>query len=225
MTPDELKVYVDSALQQRDSFTLVYVVAAHVLAIVTAFLYSYASEKAKNAATKEDIGVITTKIQASTAHFTERLEQLKADLGSRAHYGKVRYEREINVFEAVWPKLCELRVAVLSLRPVLDSGLKKGETAESRKTERATQYVDAYNALATTVEHSRPFYPPSIWSELQKLLKLSWDEAVDFRFADDSHEGKVAYWEKAIANATAINEQVDRTCEAIRSRLTAFDEA
>jgi len=225
MTPDELKNYVDAAIKQRDSFTLAYFIVVPIISIFGSFLVTYLKEKGKNAATKEDIGRITTEIEASKSHFTERLEHLRAELNSRAHYGKVRYEREMKVFEEVWPNLCALRETVLSLRPVMDSSLKEGETEESRKKQRAERFMDAYMALAKTVEHSRPFYPPSIWIELRTLLDLSWGEAVDFRFSDDRGRGRGDYWDKAMANSKAINEQVDKTCEAIRSRLTAFDEA
>jgi hypothetical protein len=224
MTPDELKNYVDAAMKQRDSFTLAYFIVVPLISIFGSFLSTYFQEKGKNAATKEDVGRITTEIEASKAHFTERLEHLRVELSSRAHYGKVRYEREMKVFEEVWPKLCVLREAVLSLRPVMDC-LKEGETKESRKKERAERFSDAAMALAKTVDHSRPFYPPSIWKELRTLLDLSWGEAFDFRFSDDMGRGRGDYWDKAMSNSKAINEQVDKTCEAIRSRLTAFDEA
>ena len=142
MTPDDLKNYVDAAMKHRDEFTLIYFVAVPIISIFGSFVVTYLVEKGKNAATREDIGRITTEIEASKSHFTERLEHLKAELSSRAHYGQVRYEREMKVFEEVWPKLCVLRESVLSLRPVMDSGLKEGETEESRKKQRAERFMD-----------------------------------------------------------------------------------
>jgi hypothetical protein len=159
MTPDQLKDYIDAAVKQRDSFTLAYFIVVPIISIfgsfIVTFARSYSTEKGKNAATKEDVGRITTEIEASRSHFSERLEHLRAELSSRAHYGKVRYEREMKVFEEVWPKLCTLRDAVLSLRPVIDFSLKPEETEEQRKKERAEQFFDAYMALRETVDHSR----------------------------------------------------------------------
>jgi hypothetical protein len=121
----------------------------------------------------------------------------------------------MKVFEEVWPKLCALREAVLSLRPVIDSGLKQGETKEQRNEERGERFIKAFMALATTVEHCRLFYPPTIWNELRTVLDFSCGEGMDFRSVDRrGHD-----WEKAIENAKAINEQVDKTCDAIRLDL------
>jgi hypothetical protein len=223
MTPKELKDYVDAAIQQHDKFSFAYFFLVPILSIFGSFIVAYLTEKGKNTATKEDVGRITTNIESSKAHFTERLEHLRTDLSSRAYFGKVRYEREMKVFEEIWPKLCEVRNAVLSLRPVMDSGLKDGETNESRNTRRKTRFSDAYSELLKVVVHSRPFYPPAIWKELQALLDLCWGEAVEFTFADSKKPRD--YWDKAMENSKAINEQVDKICEVIRSRLTDFDKA
>lgn len=224
MTPQELKDYVDAALRDRDHWTLLYFCAVPVIVAVSAYLMSYLTEKGKTTATKEDIGHITTQIESSKAAFSEQLEKLRVDLASRSHYSKVRYEREMKVFEDVWPKLCGLREAVRCLRPVMDTALQAGETEETRKKSRAIRVGEAYQALATTVEHNRPFYSAGVWKQLWTLLSLCWGETVDYRFTEQSDNWR-EYWEKAMKNTDSINEQVDKVCEAIRSRLTAFDEA
>ena len=140
MTPDDLKLYVDSALRQRDHFALFYwVLAPIILVIGGAFLGSYLSEKGKNAATKEDVGKITTEIESSKQFFNERLERVKADLGCRSHYSKVRYERELKVFEDVWPKLVQLQMSVAMLRPVMDTEAGRNNTKPQSRAQRAVQ--------------------------------------------------------------------------------------
>jgi len=114
----------------------------------------------------------------------------------------VSYEREMKIYEDVWPKLAHLREAVLSLRPIMDSSLKEGETTEDRKRERAIVYSTANNAFSKAVEHNRPFYPSEIWIELRKLLDLGWHEAVEYRFTDQSGDwGKC--WDDAMNNSKA----------------------
>jgi hypothetical protein len=223
MTPDQLKEYVDAALSQRDSFTILYFIAVPVLAFLSAYFGAYLKEKGKNTATKEDVTTITTKIEESKSVYAERLEKLKTDLLGRSHFSKVRYEREMEIYEDIWPKLAELKNAVLSLRPVMDAGLSEGETEEVRRTARSTRYIQADMAFSKTVEDNRPFYPEEIWNELRKLLKICWSEAVDFKFRDAGRD--MEYWDKAIANADAITSHVNQICEAIRARLTKFDDA
>jgi len=222
MTPDELKQYVDSALIRRDHFALIYYVLVPVVSFICAYLASYLNEKGKNAATKEDVGKITTAIESSKQFFNEQLERVKAELAARSHYSKVRYEREMKVFEELWPKVFQLRMAVAMLRPVMDSNLKQGETQQSRKQERVEGFNRAFSDFQRQMESSRPFYPPTIWKELLALRKLCWDEATQFVFVQDERP-PADYWLKAMENSKAIDAQIEQTCEAIRTRLTEFD--
>lgn len=210
MTPEQLQQYVDAVLKQRDQFNLVLYPLVIVLSIGGAWLISYFREKGKNLATKEDISEITQKV-----------ESIRADLAAKQHFSQIRYEREIKIFEEIWPKLCELQAAVLSLRPIMDHSLREGETVESRRRDRATKFNEALNKYIITVNHNRPFYPPAIWEEFQTLLKLCWGEAVDFSIFDARTDRD--YWTKAMDNSKAINLQIDRICEAIRTRLSKFD--
>ena len=211
MTPEQLQQYVDAALKQRDQFSLVFYPLTIVLSIGGAWLISYIREKGKNLATKEDISEITQKI-----------ESIKTDLAAKQHFSQIRYGREMKVFEEIWPKLCELQEAVLALRPVMDTLPQEGETKESRKSMRAENFTNAFVAFRTAIKHSRPFYPPVIWNELVILLKLCWGEATEYGIYSDERKPR-DYWEKAMDNAKAINDQIDKTCEAIRTRLSTFD--
>jgi len=222
MTPEQLQQYIDAALRQRDQFNLVFYPLVIILSLGGAWLLSYLREKGKNLATKEDVGQITTKIESAKTEFAERLEKVRASLEVRSHYSRVRYEREMKTYEEVWTKLCGLKDAALSLRPVMDSSLKEGQTEEDRKRERAGKFIDCYMQLSRAVDYSRPFYPPGIWIELRQLLDLCWKEGVQYRFRGDGR-GMIDYWDQAMENAKAITSQVDKTCEAIRSRLTDFD--
>lgn len=221
MTPIELKQYVDTAVQQHDHLSLLYLTVVAILTFFGGYFASYSREKGKNTATKEDVGRITTEIESSKSNFTERLERLRTDLSSRAHFGKVRYEREMKIYEAIWPKLIELRVAVLSLRPAMDHSLGPGETVESRKEQRSHRFALAHDEFRKVMEHNKPFYPPEIWKELLEVMNLCWGEAVYYGVFDPRQDRE--YWLKAMDNAKAINEQIDKTCEVIRSRLAAFD--
>jgi hypothetical protein len=73
MTPEELKMI----LTYLGTFGLGAIVAAMVaLLLLKFFLPSYLSEKAKNLATKEDIGLITDQIEKVKAEYAENLQNL-----------------------------------------------------------------------------------------------------------------------------------------------------
>src|SRR5450759_344910 len=94
MKPEQLQQYVDAALKQRDQFNLVFYPLTVVLSIGSAWLFSYAREKGKNLATKEDISAITNTQEA-----------IRNELANRSHFSRVRYDREMEVYQKVWPKL------------------------------------------------------------------------------------------------------------------------
>jgi len=148
--------------------------------------------------------------------------RIKSVIENKQHFNRVRYEREMKVFEEIWPKLCELQEAVLDLRPVMDCSPQEGETIESRKLKRAEKFTIAFTDFRTAIKHNRPFYPPIIWDELGKVLQLCWGEATEFSVYANERKPR-DYWGKAMDNAKAINEQIDKTCEAIRTRLSKFD--
>ena len=73
MTPEELKMI----LTYLGIFGLGAIVAAMVaLLLLKFFLPSYLTEKAKNLATKEDIGLITDQIEKVKAQYAENLQNL-----------------------------------------------------------------------------------------------------------------------------------------------------
>lgn len=99
MTPIEVKQLVDAAIMQRDGFNLIWLSLIPIISILGSLLASYLTEKGKSIATKEDIGQITRIVESSKTEFTDRLEHLRSDLASRSHYSKLRYERELKIYE------------------------------------------------------------------------------------------------------------------------------
>lgn len=60
------------------------------------WIIAYIKQKGQNLATKEDI-----------AEITRRQEEIKAELANRSHFSRLRYEREMAVYQAVWKDLCD----------------------------------------------------------------------------------------------------------------------
>lgn len=215
MTPEQLQQYVDAALKQRDQFNLVCYPLTIILSVGCALLFSYLREKGKNLATKEDISEITTKV-----------ESIKADLGAKQYFSQIRYERELKVYEELWPKLCDLESIVLTLRSGI--GFSKGTDEEQEKIKQKQKFMEAHSSFFIAVSHSRPFYPKEVWEELNKLIKLCWGEAVEWGLFSNlalmrERENREGYYEKAQTNAEAIKTQIETLCEVIRTRLSKFD--
>jgi hypothetical protein len=185
-----------------------------ILSLGGAWLLSYLREKGKNLATKEDVAVLTQTVEA-----------IKADLATKQHYSRVRYERELKVYEELWPKLCDLQAAVLSLRPVFDWGPPEGVSEDEVRQSRRKHFLEAHRSFLQAVSLSRPFYATDVWELLNQLIKLCSGEAVNWGLFSDprERERRPGYWETAEKNSEAIQKHIDTICEAIRTRLSRFD--
>jgi hypothetical protein len=194
-----------------------------VFGAIGGFVVSYLREKGKNAATKEDIAEISSKVESVRGSLAEPLERLKADLLARSHYGKVRYEREMKVYEDIWPAVSHLRDAVLWLRPVIAVGTKDEADEQKKREEKLDSFAAAQKQFFEAFERSKPFYPQVVWSEIASLNSLCWDKAFAYKYGPEKKD-LTEHWEQAQKNSEAIRAQIDKICEAIRTRLAKFDE-
>ncbi|HXF25418.1 MAG TPA: hypothetical protein VN602_12895 [Gemmatimonadaceae bacterium] len=147
------------------------------------------------------------------------IERAKADLGQTQTINRTQYELELTAYQAVWAALLPVHRAAVALRPAFDRGLGDGETEDSRKKDRLKAFGDTFNPFSEAVWKHRPFYPAPVFEELNGLLRLIHGEAIEYQVFDQYRQ--MDYWEKAIANAKAINDQVDKVCDTIRNRLSA----
>jgi hypothetical protein len=221
MTPDQLKSYIDVVAGRHDGWMLCTAIITVVMSALVALTVSYLREKAKNFATKEDIAKITSEVERVKLGFAQELERTKAELLVRGHFDKVRHDREMKVYEDIWPKISALRFAVLALRPTGVRMVNAAEPEEDRKNRLTQYYFDKMKAFVESTEHNRPFYPPEVWDDIESLTRLCNAEGGQYMLmtpADDP-----GYWQRAMDNAQQINARVEKICEAIRYRLSKFD--
>ncbi len=223
MTPDQIKAYLDVIVGRHDGWMLSIAIITIPISALVAFIVSYLREKAKNFATKEDIAKITSEVERVKLGFAQELERTKAELLVRGHFDKVRYDREMKVYEDIWPRISQLRFAVLALRPTGFYMVNAAEPEEDHKNRLTRHYLDTMKAFAEATEHNRPFYPLEIWGEIDPLARQCNAEGAQYLLMNPGDDP--GYWQRAIDNAQQINEQAQKICEAIRNRLSKFDEA
>lgn len=190
---------------------LVFLGVGVALSIIAIVLRSYGAEKGKNLATKEDIAVITRTVETIRVESQARLNQ--AELVNRT-----QYELELQAYRELWDALLPVHRAAAALRPAFDYGLAEGETDESRRRTRLKEFSESFNPFSQAVWKHRPFYPAPVFQQLSELLKLMHGEAIEYQHCHPQQDRE--YWPKAMANVKAMNEQVDRVCDAIRDRLS-----
>jgi hypothetical protein len=223
MTPDQLRDFLDAAIRQQTGMTFLYCGLTILLSAGAGFLSAYLTTKGKNLATKEDVGEITTKIEATKAEFTERLAVLKSELASRGYYSQIRYEREVKVFTELWPIIYKVSVALHKLMPHFSGDMERDLQDPTTKP-LYQEFLIAHSELHDAVWNSRPFYPQEIWNELNALLNLFWDRVVGFKIKE-TNINRFSFWTTIKDNKDKIDVAIDRVCEAIRKRLTDFDKA
>jgi len=198
MTPEQLQQYVDAALKQRDQFNLVFYPLTVVLSIGSAWLFSYAREKGKNLATKEDISAITNTQEA-----------IRNELANRSHFSRVRYDREMEVYQKVWPKLMNFFEATYLSVDISPTTLQN-------------RYVEARDEVIMVIRENRPFFAKEIRQEALAFQLLCEDHRLSenlLRVRDLTPDEKKKYFE----SHDKIKAQLDKVEEAIRNRLSKFD--
>ncbi|EOW0803616.1 hypothetical protein ACN2MB_004657 [Vibrio parahaemolyticus] len=185
------------------------------------YLLSYANEKGKNLATKEDIEGITKKIEGVKHEYAIQLESTKASLMSEISTHGYRYEKEYEVLSLLTECLVDLSAATLKLRPVCDL-IDPSQSADERKKPRLSEYQKAQNALVDVREKKRPFFSDDIYQALLEIDKITYEESVDYDVLKPE-DGHREYWNAARYNHQEISATVNKAMTKIRDRVREWD--
>jgi hypothetical protein len=193
-------------------------VVASVLGTLLVGTKAYTTEKGKNRAIREDLDSVTKALEQVKADAQASVEREKAGLEHIQLINRTQYELELAAYREVWSALLPVQRASAALRPMLDHGLSAGETEEGRKQERLKEFGASFNPFSEIVWKHRPFYPEEVFTALNDLLRLTRGEAIEYQVFDPLK--RQDYWEKAMGNVKAINDQVDAIAATIRDRLS-----
>lgn len=198
------------------------------------YLFSYASEKGKNLATKEDVGEITQKIedvkheyarkmQELQHDYAQKLESARAELSAQLSTHGFRYEKEYEVLSELTSNLVDVRDTSVSLRPALDFR-DPDKSDEDIKRDRLTRFSEALKSLYIVRERKRPFYSEEIYQAILAIEKKSRRESLEYQHKDPE-EGKnfLDYWDSAEKNQEQIIELAEVAMQKIRDRVTKWD--
>jgi hypothetical protein len=197
---------------------------ATLLGLVALFAYVRALHAAiprlpAAVATKQDLREIIEKVDTLRAGSVADSARLRADTVKQPpEVRQFQYDTELKTYEDVWTMLVQVQTATEGLRPVLDTiHLHEQAVKEARDRKRLADFADVFNSFTRFVQHRRPFFPPPIYLELQRLMTLAHGDAIDVAHVREHQDP--AYWMSARENAEAISHQVDRIGEVIRDRL------
>ncbi|MBU3948354.1 MAG: hypothetical protein KJ826_09065 [Proteobacteria bacterium] len=79
MTPDEIKSILETVISNKIRYYWIYILLSVILALASVFLVEYFMNKAKNIATKQDIEVLTKKVEEIKSEYIKQIEVFKAN--------------------------------------------------------------------------------------------------------------------------------------------------
>ncbi len=177
---------------------------------------AYAAEKAKAAATKEDIQEITRKIEEVKNSFSTQLELLKWELSMRATLYRLAAEKQFEALAEIGRALYEMELSTRRLRPALDH-FDPDEPEEERYRRRWGKWAETRNDFMDAVEKNKLFLPQDVYAQFNVILRLSEKESIDFQAC-------LAYGEGRLKGSAYLQGQknIDEMDKKIREALTAI---
>ena len=143
------------------------------------------------------------------------IEKLKRENEKENLIHRIQFEKEFAIYNDLWGKLVDLRNMTVSLRPQLEFA-ELGQTEEERIQERLRKLYDAWNACVISFDTNKPFYPKEVYDQIEKAIRISEREAIEYRHGDSKDK---EYWESAEKNIKEIVGSMDKACEIIRQRI------
>lgn len=128
---------------------------------------------------------------------------------------KVQFEKEFEVYKALWPVLIKLRNATHSLRPIFEV-YKSGETEEEKRNKKWEEFIKPFNECLEMFEQNKPFYPEDIFKIIEKVVQTSRKESSQFMHMPKSEED---YYNNAEKHMDLIISRIDTICTLIRKRI------
>jgi hypothetical protein len=212
------------------NLTIVVLTLANIAALVAValavrallkYLPAYVTEKAKNLATKEDIGQVTREVEDVKASYARELEAVRSELHAERERGltshRVQFETEFRALTEVWSALARVRARMEPLRPRVQL-VNEGETPEQRFQRAFAPFAEAKNEFVRSVDFAMPFYPEAIHHMLEAAVKLLGTEYLDAKTTSEDERTK-EWYDRGEANFKRMCDIASDVAGAIREHL------
>ncbi len=165
-----------------------------------------------------ELGTLRGTTEAMRQHQLTEEAPRRADAARVGSVTQFQFEAELRVFEELWANLVDVQASAESLRPGGEPVQLRDESIrEARDRKRLADFAVVFNGFTRLVQQRRPFFPPTVYHELQQLMQLAHGEAIELAHMREHQNPD--YWYAARENAEALSGQVDRICEVLRDRM------
>ena len=136
------------------------------------------------------------------------VKRIESAIANKQHFTRARYDREMEIYQKVWPKLMNFFEVTYLSADVQTTG--------------QPHFNKARNEVIEVIRENKPFFPKEIWQEVLAFQLLCEDKRLlemFLRFRDLTSDEKIKYFE----STDKIKAQLEKVEEAIRKRLGKFD--
>jgi len=148
-------------------------------------------------------------------------KRIEAAIANKQHFSRLRYERELEIYEDIWKALTGLQEATCLLK-TRGEVVTEIQTDDELRRRKLKEFAEAFNRLLFVVRENRPFYPQLVWEKLDQLLAFCRERSVEFQ-ADIEASSFSEFEKKFIGDRELLNQLVMGIEIAIRTRLAQFD--
>ena len=164
---------------------------------------------------QRELGDQRKDLEALSHEYHIEVERLRNLSERELFVYRLQFEKEFEIYLALWEKVVSLWRAATGLRPVFDQ-VDPNEAEEERKRKRLGALFQAYDEFVDIVYNYRPFYAEPVYQAANKLLQVSNKEAIGYGFGMNDRE---KYWVEAREHASEIVKLSEELCLIIRQRI------
>jgi hypothetical protein len=176
------------------------------------YLRTYIGKKAENLATKEDVALLTRKVESVKSSFRIQEESVKAALAKDVTAHEARFAMELPIYREIWELYLAVDVALDHVR----IAARVGTTTQGKSRQEA--YADFQAALAmlkAAVRRQEPFFAPEVNDAIMHATLPLRMIAVLAAKADGDNEAALEVETKQMVSSMSL------LSSAIRARLHA----
>ncbi|MDB4890268.1 MAG: hypothetical protein JWL61_2123 [Gemmatimonadetes bacterium] len=123
------------------------------------YLRSYIGKKAEHLATREDVDILTSKVESVKSSFRLQEEAVKAALAKDVTAHESRFQMELPIYREIWEKYLTLDVALTHVR----ISARAGVTTDGRDHRLAyANFRTELEALQALIKRHEPFFAPEV---------------------------------------------------------------
>jgi hypothetical protein len=146
-----------------------------------------------------------------------QIERLKGESLMSIHVHKLQFEKEFEIYNALWGKLVDLKKKVLILRTPKEAiEYGKYEDFIENKLE---QFSNSYDAVFEMVHNNKPFYSEDIFKTIDALLRHCQKEFFRIQFKHEKNEKSERPEVDLLKSIDKTTRYINSICEAIRKRI------